>query len=93
MANNLIVSYDLHAPGQNYEKVAEAIKRLGSWAKVHYSLWYVKADLLAEQAAQHVWKSMDANDRLVVIDTTNNNAYWNNLPADVTKFIQEHWYR
>lgn len=30
MANNLFVSYDLHSPGQDYEKIADAIKSLGS---------------------------------------------------------------
>lgn len=34
MANNLFVSYDLHSPGQDYDKVADAIKSLGAWAKV-----------------------------------------------------------
>jgi hypothetical protein len=39
MANNLHVSYDLNSPGQNYEAVIERIKKLGSWAKIHYSFW------------------------------------------------------
>ena len=45
MANNLFVSYDLHAPNKNYEAVTKAIKELGDWAKVHYSYFYVKSQL------------------------------------------------
>jgi hypothetical protein len=35
MANNLVVSYDLNNPGQNYEKVIAAVKDLGTllWRK------------------------------------------------------------
>lgn len=32
--NNLFISYDLKNPGQNYERVMNAIKGLGSWARV-----------------------------------------------------------
>jgi len=37
MANNLHISYDLHEPGKNYGEVIAAVKRLGAWAKIHYS--------------------------------------------------------
>jgi len=45
--NNLFVSYDLKDPGQNYDRVITAIKGLGSWAKVQYSLWYVSSKKLS----------------------------------------------
>lgn len=47
MANNLIVSYDLYSPGQDYSKVIDAIKALGSWAKVQKSVWYVNSSYTA----------------------------------------------
>lgn len=59
MANNLFVSYDLHAPAKNYEAVITAIKKLGAWGKVHYSLWYVKSAHNATEACNLVWSSMD----------------------------------
>jgi len=58
MANNLFISYDLHSPGQDYENVAEAIKGLGTWAKVQYSLCYVKLGLSASDAGKKVWTVM-----------------------------------
>ena len=93
MANNLFISYDLHSPGQDYEKIADAIKRLGSWAKVQYSLWYVKSQLSASDAAEKVWSAMDKNDSLIVIDATNNNASWYNLSQEVSNFLKEHWHK
>ena len=91
MANNLFVSYDLHKPGQNYDAVIDEIKRHGGWAKVHYSLFYLDTQESAKQVAEAVRRAMDANDRLIVVDTTNNDAYWFNLNPEVGKFLQEHW--
>lgn len=91
MANNLFISYDLHAPDKNYEAVIKTIKQLGSWAKVHYSLWYVKSGYSASQACDSVWRSMDSNDRLIVMDASNNNAAWQNLPKDVSDFLKDQW--
>lgn len=91
MSNNLHVSYDLYAPGQNYEKVIDRVKGLGDWAKIHKSYWYVNSSLTAEQARAHVWAVMDANDSLYVVDATNNSAAWNNLSDEVSNFIQDQW--
>lgn len=95
MENNLFVSYDLMAPGQHSSQVEAAIKQLGDWAKVHYSahysLYYVNSPYTSEQAAAHVWASMDANDKLIVIDATNNTAHWFNLPDAVEHYIVDLW--
>lgn len=93
MANNLFVSYDLIQPGQKYETVIAEIKKLGSWAKVHYSLWYVKSQLSASEASKRVWALMDSNDKLIVIDSTNNNASWYNLDEQVSQFIKDQWHK
>lgn len=91
MANNLFISYDLYNPGQNYEKVAEAIKSLGTWAKVQKSFWYVKSNYTASKAAEIVWAAMDRNDSLIVVDATNNNCFWYNLDPQVAQFIKDQW--
>jgi predicted P-loop ATPase/GTPase len=91
MANSLFISYDLYNPGQDYEKVAEAIKSLGNWAKVQKSFWYVNSTYTASKAVDKVWSKMDGNDSLVVVDATNKNAAWRNLDEKVSKFIQDHW--
>jgi hypothetical protein len=85
---NLFIAYDLDKPGQNYAGVEQAIKSLGSWAHVQLSVWYVHTQYDAQSAAQFIWKEMDSNDRLLVIDAAN--ARWYNPIAQGT-FIQEHW--
>lgn len=89
--NNLFISYDLKNPGQNYERVITAIKGLGSWAKVQYSLWYVSTSYTAKQAADIVRRAQDTNDTLIVIDTTNNDAAWYGLDQTVSDFMQQNW--
>ncbi|HCF4144662.1 MULTISPECIES: hypothetical protein [Pseudomonas] len=91
MANNLFISYDLSYPGQHYERVAEAIKKMGAWAKVQKSCWYVNSPYSAEYVAKQVWASMDSNDNLIVVDASNNDAYWYNLDPQVSSHLQAQW--
>lgn len=91
MTNNLIVSYDLYSPGQNYQAVIDEVKALGDWAKIHKSLWYVKSSYSAAAAVDRIWAKMDRNDSVFVVDTTNIHAAWQNLSDEVTKYIQDHW--
>lgn len=91
MANNLIISYDLNSPGQDYDQVIDKIKTVGNWAKIQKSLWYVNSTLTAEVAAKTIYTTMDNNDSLIVIDSTNNDAYWYGLSDEVAKHIQKNW--
>lgn len=93
MANNLIVSYDLYSPGQDYSKVIDAIKALGSWAKVQKSVWYVNSNFTATQAVDKVWATMDRNDSIIVIDSTNNSAAWQNLSEKVSNHLKDQWFK
>ena len=91
MANNLHVSYDLIAPGKNYDDVIEAVKGLGNWAKVHKSFWYVNSTYTAKQAVEIIRKAADKDDKIYVVDATNNEASWVNLSDEVGNFIKSHW--
>lgn len=92
MANNLFVSYDLMSPGQKYDRVIAAIKNLGDWAKVLESTWYVDTSLTSAQAADAVHAAMDSNDKLFVVDATNNSSAWRGpVPQNVSEFIKNHW--
>lgn len=91
MANNLIISYDLMAPGQHYDKVVKAVKECGGWAKLEYSLFYVNSTLTAEAAAKHIKASMDNNDRLLVVNATTNSFYGYNIGAEQVKYMQDNW--
>lgn len=91
LSNNLFISYDLNAPGQNYERVIAAIKSTGNWAKAQKSFWYVSSELTAEQVLARVWAVMDPTDSLIVINVTRQNAAWQNLSPMVGDHIQTHW--
>lgn len=91
MSNNLFISYDLNLPHQDYSAVIEVIKTLGQWASVQKSLWYVKSDFSAENAAKKIREKMDANDSLIVINTNSNDAYWYNISDEVSKHMQDYW--
>lgn len=93
MANghNLIISYDLKNPDRNYEAVISEIKTLGGWAKVNFSVWFVDSKFTASQARDIVWKKMDSNDSLIVIDAVDNMGAWQNLSAEVSNYVRNNW--
>ena len=93
MAHNLFISYDLNYPGQGYEQIIERIKELGPWAKVQKSLWYVKSNRSAEDAAKYLRGAVDNNDGLIVIDASSNNAYWYTQDNKVSQHMIEYWHK
>ena len=93
MANNLHISYDLYTPGQNYSDVINRIKSLGNWAKIHRSVWYVNSTFSASEAVGRIKPALDANDKVYVVDATNNQAAWNNLPREAEQQIKREWNR
>jgi hypothetical protein len=92
MANNLHISYDLKDPDRNYAKIIAAIQQLGSWAKIHYSYWYVDSNLTAAQALNILMKVTDSDDSIYVVDATNNTAACNNISIEASNFIKNRWY-
>ncbi|AHW92981.1 MULTISPECIES: hypothetical protein [Enterobacteriaceae] len=92
MANNLFITYDL-IKTKNYPAVHDAIKSLGNWAKVTESNWYVNSNYSAQDAAKKVMAAMDNDDKLIVVDSTNNSASWYNLTKEVENHIKDQWYK
>jgi hypothetical protein len=86
---NLLIAYDLIAPGKNYERVQNAIRALGPWYKLQYSLYYVKSSLTASEAHRAVRLAMDANDKLCVIDALN--VVTNGYPPNEFGQLQSVW--
>lgn len=68
MSFNLFISYDLEAPGQSYDRITSAIKGLGKWYKVQWSLFYVHTEHSPDAAHTIVAQAMDGNDKLCVVD-------------------------
>jgi hypothetical protein len=91
MAINLFITYDLNKAGKNYDGVINAIKSLSKYAKYQKSAWYVRSAYTATQVADHIWKEMDADDHLMVIDATNNSATWRGPSTAATQYISDNW--
>lgn len=91
MAYNLFIAYDLMSPGQNYDAVRDAIRELGPHWQLQYSLFYVHTSITPQQAYIHVLSTMDANDRLAVINAAENIGAivtnWDHPPIDAINAI------
>lgn len=88
MENTILVSYDLMAPGKNYENLISFLKTFYSWAKPLESVWLIKTSSTAEQVRDELLNHVDKNDELVVIDVTKKSAAWFNLGDKVSDWIK-----
>lgn len=74
-----IISYDLRAPGRNYEQLYAAIKAYGKWAHINESLWAVVTDTNAVAVRDNLTKYLDPNDRLFVVKSGVEAAWKNSM--------------
>lgn len=81
-----IITYDLHAPGQNYEALKERIKSYPRWAKLMRSTWSVVTPETVEQIRDHLKPALDGNDKLLV--GVLGRSAWYGLSSKVTKWLK-----
>jgi len=74
-----IVSYDLRAPGRNYEALYNAIKAYSTWAHINESVWAIVTSQKAKQVRDNLKSYMDQNDRLFVIKSGVEAAWSNSI--------------
>jgi len=85
----LIVGYDLHNPGRDYDKIAAALKAAdGGWAHPQGSVWFI--DTSEEPAT---WRDRlgavgDATDEFFVAPLQHNWAS-RNTDKDVTDWLKD----
>jgi len=80
-----IITYDLNKPGQNYNELYEAIKKIGDWIHPLDSNWLVETDITARQISNRLKEKIDKNDSLLVIKVTKDHAGW--LPDKVWNWL------
>jgi len=61
-----MISYDLHAPTNNREKVEDAIKSLGNWCKYVSTTFLVSTTKDIDSVQSTVTTSLDSNDRMII---------------------------
>lgn len=84
----LLITYDLHTPGQDYKDLHEAIKNLGS-AWWHYldSTWLVTTSLSPSQAWEKLAVVADKNDNFLILNITGD-GYSGWLPEKAWDWIR-----
>jgi len=70
-----LISYDLNMPGQDYEKLYEAIKDLGTWWHHLDSTWIIKYNGTAKDIRDTLKPHLDSNDDLLVVKLTGEGAW------------------
>lgn len=91
MARMYTLSYDLIAPGRNYDTLIAELKRLGA-VRVLLSQWVLYSKLSASQLRDHVRTFTDANDRLLVVEICGDWASFNAL-VKINEFQPAYQYR
>lgn len=87
MSTAFSITYDLRAPGRNYEPLYEAIK--GSYKWWHYleSTWIIITNETAGQVWGRIGQHIDKNDYLLIIEVRDNVQGW--LPTDAWTWIHD----
>lgn len=88
MRRVLLVTYDLNKPGQDYEKVHQAIKDLGSWWHYLESTWLVVTTVTPGQAWDRIAPAFDKSDHCLILDVTGDD-YSGWLPEKAWEWIRE----
>ena len=85
--NSIILSYDLRAPGRNYDALYEKIKAFPHWAKITESTWLLKTNKTCVQVRDEIASVVDSNDRVFVTKSTGD-AAWKNVICD-SNYLKE----
>lgn len=83
-----IISYDLKAPGKNYDGLIEAIKSYGTWWHHLGSTWCVVTTKTAAQIRDHLNKHIDKNDLLLVVKSGGEGA-WTGFNETGSKWLKD----
>ena len=75
-----MVTYDLNTPGQKYEQVLAVLDFIAEGKS--YSFWQssylIKTDLSSEQILGKLQPYLDSNDKLLIIQVSDNYSAWLN---------------
>ncbi len=85
----LLVGYDLHRPGQNYQSLIEALKRTAWWHHLD-STWLVRTTETPVELRDRLLPHIDSNDTLLVIDVTSRAAAWVGINSSGSEWIKNY---
>ncbi|HEY0762967.1 MAG TPA: CRISPR-associated protein Cas2 [Pyrinomonadaceae bacterium] len=87
----LLISYDLGVPetSEDYKGLIAHIKSYGPWAKPLYSVWFVRTNKTCTQVRDETEKFSDANDKLLVMDVTDDDWATKSVDKAVTDWMKK----
>lgn len=92
-ARNIFVAFELFRPDRGDERIRDTIESFGcTWAKITANVFYLHGELDAQYVGNKVWAAMNMDDKLVVFDTTKNDARWFNIKPEVSDFLVQNWH-
>lgn len=71
-----LITYDLNNPGQDYNKLFQAIKTHGKWSHRLDSTWIIETSSSLKTVADDLVNHIDKNDKLIVIEVKDNYSGW-----------------
>jgi len=83
-----LISFDLDSPGQNYDKIGEAIKSYDTWAKILTTTFLIVADETAKDVRDYLIKFIDSNDKLFVAKLSGETAWTGPFSKEITEWLK-----
>ncbi len=90
MANNFVISFQIGA-AERAAAAVQTIQGLGAATELHPTLWALSSTYSAEEIADRVWRSLGGDDRLVVVDSSNDDVAWFNLSDEAEAVLTKTW--
>lgn len=83
----LVVTYDLHNPGRDYDKIASTLKTASSWAHPQGSVWLIDTPLSPSDWVDKLRAAGDPNDEFFISRLSHNWAS-RNMDAEVASWLK-----
>lgn len=61
-----LITYDLHKPEKDYEKLFDALKTY-SWAHPLDSVWFLRTEKSVSEIMKHLKQFIDSDDGIIVV--------------------------
>ena len=86
--STLLVTYDLHKQGQNYECLIKKLKAYPGWCHLQQSVWLITTNNTCVQVRDNLNSCLDSNDKLFVAKLQGE-AAWSGYSDQISKWIKE----
>jgi hypothetical protein len=88
--NTIEINYDLVAPGRDYSKLSTYLKSFNGYSHALESLWLVRTTKSAVTVRDEIKQYVDANDKVLVLDVTNDAWATLHLSKSTNEWLQGH---